>query len=57
MREMNTLRRFLVLIFGNLIIAPLISLVAEPLQTILYVVLFVSDVLAALDIIGYRRRR
>jgi len=54
----RTLSAWLTLIFGTIIVAALLPLV-DPLsfRVFLYVVLAVSDVFAALRLLGYRRRR
>lgn len=54
----RTLSRWLTLIFGTIIIAALLPLV-NPLsfRVLLYVVLAISDVFAALRLLGYKRRR
>jgi len=54
----RTLSRWLTLIFGTIIIAALLPLV-NPLafRVFLYVVLAVSDVFAALRLLGYKLRR
>jgi hypothetical protein len=53
----RTLSNWLTLIFGTLIIAALLPLVNPLLfRVLLYVVLAVSDVFAALRLLGYRRR-
>jgi len=52
------LRNWLTLIFGTIIIAALLPLV-NPLafRVFLYIVLAVSDVFAALRLLGYKTRR
>ena len=54
----RTLSAWLTLILGTIIVAALLPLV-DPLsfRVFLYVVLAVSDVFAALRLLGYRRRR
>jgi len=53
----NTFRKWLLFIFGNIVIVALLMLISQPLRTILYVVLGISDVFTVLGFLGYSPRR